>query len=121
MSARNNGHREQSSTRRATDKAAMLLTRVLRMSGAGEAKDMEYDDSPTVSPVVSLVSSRTESPEFPAESPPQQSSRGAIFRLPKLKWSWKSARIFPFKGRQIGGDAMDSDFMGGDVRIADPC
>jgi hypothetical protein len=51
-----------------------LLARVLRMSGAGEDKDMEYDDSPSISPVASLVSSRTESlAESPPNSPPTQS------------------------------------------------
>ena len=108
---------------------------------------MEYDDSPMISPVASLVSSRTESPEFPAESPPNslptqpQGLHSAISKLPKPKWLWKSARsVFPFIGRRkldrntamdgdvmdgdavdgdaVDGDAVGSDFMVGDVRIA---
>src|SRR2546429_6407952 len=34
-------------------KLQWFLTRVLRMSAAGENKDIEYDDSPTASPVAS--------------------------------------------------------------------
>ena len=110
------------------------------MSGAGENyRNMEYNDSsPAISPAASLVSCRTESPEFPAEFPPNplpiqphQNSRDAISKLPKPKQLWKSAfTLFTFKGRQkpdrsnfmdggaMDDDSVDKDFMGGDVRIA---
>jgi hypothetical protein len=90
-----------------------LLTRVLKMSGAGEDLITVYDDSPTDSPMASLVSSRAESlasqMELPATSPlnlhvsptmshpsPKQSHRGLCIKLPKSKW----LRKFAFGGRQ---------------------
>jgi hypothetical protein len=115
-----------------------LLARVLRMSGAGEDLVTVYDDSPTVSPVASLVSSRTESPESLMESsaapPPNslspkqshQSSRSATVRFPKPKWLWKLAhRIDAVRGRQKldpnntarHGDALDGDALDGDVMV----
>ena len=96
------------------------------MSGAGEDKDLEYDDddSRIASPVASLLSFRAESP---AGSPPnslptgpnqpQKSSHGVTFKFPNPKWPWKSAhRVIPFRGRQKLGpnsvievDAIDCD------------
>ena len=90
-----------------------LLARVLRMSGAGEDLITVYDDSPTVSPMASLVSSRAESlasqMELPAASPlnlhvshtmshpsPKKSHLGLCIKVPKSKW----VRKFAFRGRQ---------------------
>src|SRR5204863_4379605 len=78
-------------------KLQWLLARVLRMSGAGECKEYDDDDSLIASPVDSLVSSRTESPAVslvgtPAVSPPnsqptppKQPHHGTTFKLPKPK------------------------------------
>jgi hypothetical protein len=83
-------------------KLQWYLTRVLRMSGAGGDKEVEYDDDSFIaSPVASLVSSRNESrAETPAESPAvsplnsppkpmKQPRHGIAFRFPKPKWLWK--------------------------------
>jgi hypothetical protein len=83
-------------------KLQWYLTRVLRMSGAGEDREVEYDDDSFIaSPVASLVSSHN---EYPAESPvgtpavsplnsppkPQKQLRhGIAFKFPKPKWLWK--------------------------------
>ena len=64
-----------------------LLARVLRMSGAGEDNDIEYDDSPKISPVASLISSRTESPEFQAE-PPELPAAGISAHATTAEFTW---------------------------------
>jgi hypothetical protein len=109
-----------------------LMASVLRMSGAGEDVDLEYDnDSPMVSPVASLrdspVSYRATSPEetlveTPTASPPNplpaapKHSHGSTFKLPK--WLLKSVHhIIPSRRRNKLDDPNDTA-MGGDVQIA---
>jgi hypothetical protein len=86
-----------------------LLSRVLRMSGAGEDLITVYDDSPTDFVIASLVSSRAEPQvELRAASPlnlpvspvmshlsPKQSHRGLCLKISKSKW----LRKFSFRGR----------------------
>jgi len=77
------------------------------MSGAGENKEVEYnDDSFPASPVASLVSSRNKSPAespvvFPLNSPSKplkQPRHGTAFKFPKPKWLWKWAhRVIHFR------------------------
>jgi hypothetical protein len=106
------------------------------MSGAGEDLVTVYDDSPTVSPVASLVSSRAESLESlesliesSATPPPNslspkqshQSSRSATDKFPKPKWLWKLAHcINAVKGRQkldLNNTARHGDALDGDVIV----
>ena len=105
------------------------------MSGAGENKDIGYDDDDSLiaSPVASLVSSRTESPAeslvgTPAVSPPnslptppKQPHRGTTLKILKPKRLWKSVHgIIPFRGQQkLDPDtAMDVDAVDRDIRAA---
>src|SRR5262249_1822555 len=87
-------------------KLQWFLTRVLRMSGAAEAKDIEEpgDDSPMASRASSCIESPAASvPKFPLTSPtlpykplstikqslkqqPRRSSRDTILKLPKPRW-----------------------------------
>ena len=89
------------------------------MSGAGEPKDMEYDDdnSHIASPVASLVSSLAETPvSAPNSLPtgsnrPHKNSHDAPFKFPNPKRLWKSVhREIPSRRRQkLEDNAINRD------------